>query len=120
MSGPLMVTAANLKANRAKWTRFVKAYIEATHYITVNKPGSIDVLKKFILPGEDNETQEHVYEQMRDRATIDLIAPEPAVENLIKMMTYVDKRPATIDRSKLSDYSIVRELIQNNAVPVKK
>ena len=57
---------------------------------------------------------------MRDRTTVNLIAPEPAVENLIKMMTYVDKRPATIDRGKLSDYSIVRELIENNAVPVKK
>jgi ABC-type nitrate/sulfonate/bicarbonate transport system substrate-binding protein len=120
MNGPLMVTAANLKANRAKWTRFVKAYIEATYYMTVNKAGSIDVLKKFILPGEDNDTLDHVYEQMRDRTTVNLIAPEPAVENLIKMMTYVDKRPATIDRGKLSDYSIVRELIENNAVPVKK
>ncbi|HEY2917743.1 MAG TPA: ABC transporter substrate-binding protein [Candidatus Binatia bacterium] len=120
MNGPVMVTAANLKANRAKWTRFVKAYIEATHYMTVNKPGSIDVLKKFILPGEDNDTLDHVYEQMRDRATVNLITPDPAVENLIKMMTYVDKRSATIDRGKLSDYSIVRELIQNNAVPVKK
>jgi len=35
-------------------------------------------------------------------------------------MTYVDKRAAGIDRSKLTDYSIVRELIQSNAVPVRR
>jgi hypothetical protein len=49
-----------------------------------------------------------------------LIAPDAAVDNLIKMMTYIDKRAASIDRSKLADYSLVRELIQNKAVPVKK
>ena len=32
----------------------------------------------------------------------------------------IDKRAASVDRNKLADYSIVRELIQNKAVPVKK
>jgi hypothetical protein len=27
------------------------------------------------------------------------------------MMTYVDKRAATVDRSKLADYSILKELL---------
>jgi NitT/TauT family transport system substrate-binding protein len=119
MNGPITVTAANLKANRGKWLRFVKAYIEATHYMTVNKPGSVDVLKK-IIGSEERETLDHAYEQMRARATVDLVAPEPAIDNLIKMMTYVDKRSASVDRTKLVDYSIVRELIQSGAVPVKK
>jgi hypothetical protein len=47
---------------------------------------------------------------MRQRATVDLVPPEAAVENLVKMMTYVDKRAATVDRSKLADYSILKEL----------
>ena len=51
---------------------------------------------------------------MRTRATVDLVPPEAAVENLVKMMTYVDKRAAGIDRSKLTDYSIVRELLADN------
>lgn len=119
MNGPITVTAANLKANRGRWVRFVKACIEATHYMTVNKPGSLDVLKKIVGP-DDRETLDHAYEQMRARATVDLMAPEPAVENLVKMMTYVDKRSATLDRGKLTDYSIVRELIQSGAVPVKR
>jgi hypothetical protein len=46
---------------------------------------------------------------MRTRATVDLIPPDAAVENLIKMMSYIDKRAATVDRSKLADYSIVKE-----------
>jgi NitT/TauT family transport system substrate-binding protein len=119
MNGPITVTMANLKANRGKWLRFVKAFMEATHYMTVNKSGAMDVLRK-IIQTDERETLDHAYEQMRARATVDLIAPDAAIENLVKMMTYVDKRAAGIDRSKLTDYSIVRELIQSNAVPVKK
>ena len=117
MNGPITVTVASLKANRGKWTRFVKAYLEATHYMMVNKPGSMDVLKK-IIQTDDKETLEHAYEQMRARATVDLVAPEPAIDNLIKMMTYVDKRASTLDRSKLTDYSILKELLQTR--PIKQ
>ena len=39
---------------------------------------------------------------------------------LVKMMTYVDKRAATVDRSKLADYSILKELAQSSAVPTKR
>jgi hypothetical protein len=61
---------------------------------------------------------DHTYEQMRTRADVDLIPPDAAVDNLIKMMTYVDKRAASVDRSKLADYSILRELGQGK--PAKK
>ncbi len=114
MNGPITVTVASLKANRGKWLRFVKAYLEATQYMTTNKEGSIEVLKR-IVPADDKETLDYAYEQMRARATVDLIPPEAAVENLVKMMTYVDKRAATVDRSKLADYSILRELAQSKA-----
>ena len=119
MNGPITVTVASLKANRGKWLRFVKAYLEATQYMTVNKEGSIQVLRR-IIPGDEKETLEHAYEEMRARATVDLVPPEAAVENLVKMMTYVDKRAATVDRSKLADYSILRELAQSKAVPARK
>jgi NitT/TauT family transport system substrate-binding protein len=118
MNGPITVTVASLKTNRGKWLRFVKAYLEATQYMTTNKEGSIDVLKR-IIPADDKETLDHAYEQMRARATVDLIPPEAAVENLVKMMTYVDKRAATVDRSKLADYSILRELAQSKAATKK-
>jgi hypothetical protein len=72
------------------------------------------VLKK-IIQTDEKETLENGYEQMRTRATVDLVPPEAAVENLVKMMTYVDKRAATVDRSKLADYSILRELLQTKA-----
>jgi len=119
MNGPITVTVAALKANRGKWVRFVKAFMEATYYMTVNKSGAMDVLKK-IIQTDERETLDHAYEQMRARATIDLVAPDAAIENLVKMMTYIDKRAANVDRSKLTDYSIVRELIQSNTIPVKK
>jgi hypothetical protein len=67
------------------------------------------------MPGDDKESLDHAYEQMRLRATVDLVPPEAAVENLVKMMTYVDKRAATVDRSKLADYSILKELLARGA-----
>lgn len=109
MNGPIVVMAATLKSSRGKWVRFVKAYLEATHYMTVNKEGSMQVLRRIIQTG-DKETLEHAYERMRTRATVDLMPPEAAVDNLVKMMAYVDKRAATVDRSKLADYSILKEL----------
>jgi len=119
MNGPITVTVATLKANRGKWVRFVKAYLEATHYMTTNREGSMEVLKR-IIQTDEKETLEHGYEQMRIRATVDLVPQEAAVENLVRMMTYVDKRAATVDRSKLSDYSILKELAQSRQTPAKK
>lgn len=109
MNGPITVTAASLKANRGKWVRFVKANLEATQYMISNREGSIDVLRK-IIGTNDKETIDHAYEQMRQRVAVDLVAPEAALENLIRMTSYVDKRATTVDRSKLTDYSILREL----------
>jgi len=119
MNGPITVTVASLKANRGKWLRFVKAYLEATQYMIVNKEGSLEVLKK-IVGTDEKETLDHAYEQMRQRAAVDLIAPDAAVENLIKMVSYVDKRAATVDRGKLTDYSILKELMQGRQIPNKK
>ena len=119
MNGPITVTVASLKANRDKWVRFVKAYLEATQYMMTNKEGSVEVLKR-IIPPDDKETLEHAYEEMRTRATVDLMPPEAAVENLVKMMTYIDKRAATLDRNKLADYSILKELAQGKAVPARR
>jgi ABC-type nitrate/sulfonate/bicarbonate transport system substrate-binding protein len=119
IDAPMVVKASSVQANRGKWVRFVRAYLEATHYIVLNREASLELLRRG-LGLEEKETLEHTYEQMRARADLDLIAPDAAVDNLIKMMTYVDKRAASVDRSKLADYSIVRELIQNKAVPVKK
>ena len=119
MNGPITVTVATLKANRGKWVRFVRAYLDATQYMTTNREGSMEVLKK-IIQTDEKETLEHGYEQMRSRATVDLMPQEAAVENLVRMMTYVDKRAATVDRSKLSDYSILKELAQSKQIPARK
>ncbi|HEX2228115.1 MAG TPA: ABC transporter substrate-binding protein [Candidatus Binatia bacterium] len=119
MNGPMVVKAASVQANRGKWVRFVRAYMEATHYLTSNKEGSIETLRRSIGL-EEKETLDHAYEQMRARADVHLIPSDAAVNNLIKMMTYVEKRAVTVDKAKLADYSIAKELIQNQAVPVKK
>src|SRR5215813_5802718 len=117
MNGPITVKVSSLQANRPKWVRFVKSYLEATQYMTTNKEGSVEVLRRAVGI-EDKETLDHAYEQMRIRADVDLIPPEAAVDNLIKMMTYIDKRASSIDRTKLADYSILKEL--GRGKPAKK
>jgi len=119
MNGPLTVTVKSLRANRGKWIRFVKANLEAIQYMMTNREGSIDVLRKIIGTNE-KETIDFAYEQMRQRATVDLVAPDAAIENLVKMVSYVDKRATTIDRAKLTDYSILKELAQTGQQPVKR
>jgi len=119
MNGPMVVKVASVQANRGKWVRFVKAYMEATHYLSSNKEGSLETLRRSIGL-EEKETLDHAYEQMRARTDLDLIPPDAAVDNLIKMMTYVDKRAATVDKSKLADYSIARELSQSPAAPARR
>jgi NitT/TauT family transport system substrate-binding protein len=119
MNGPITVKSSSLQSNRPKWVRFVKSYLEATHYLTTNKEGSVEVLRRAIQL-DDKETLDYAYEQMRIRATVDLVAPDAAVENLIKMVAYVDKRASSIDKSKLVDYSILKELGQARLPPAKK
>src|SRR5215831_4283300 len=114
MNGPITVKVSSLQSNRPKWVRFVKSYLEATYYMTTNREGSVEVLRRAVGI-EDKETLDHAYEQMRMRADVDLIPPEAAVDNLIKMMTYIDKRASSIDRTKLADYSILKELGQGKS-----
>ena len=109
MNGPITVKASALKSHRPKWVRFVKSYLEATHYMTTNKEGSLQVLQR-VLQTDDKEMLHHTYEEMRARATVDLVPSDAAVENLLKMMTYVDKRASSVEKSKLADYSILKEL----------
>jgi NitT/TauT family transport system substrate-binding protein len=119
MNGPMTVKVSSLQSNRPKWVRFVKSYLEATLYLVTNKEGSIEVLRRAIQI-DDKETLDYAYEQMRARATVDLIPSEAAVENLIKMVAYVDKRAPSIEKSKLADYSILKELGQGKPASAKK
>jgi len=111
MNGPITVKASSVQSNRPKWVRFVKSYLEATSYMMINREGSMEVLRR-VIGLDDKETVEFAYEQMRMRATVDLVPPDVAVDNLIKMVGYVDKRAASIEKNKLADYSILRELSQ--------
>src|SRR5919108_4171132 len=69
MNGPITVKTSSLQSNRAKWVRFVKAYLEATQYLATNKQGSVEVLRRAIGI-EDKESLDHTYEQMRARADV--------------------------------------------------
>src|SRR6266478_9886358 len=42
MNGPITAKVSSLQSNRPKWVRFVKSYLEATHYMVTNREGSME------------------------------------------------------------------------------
>jgi NitT/TauT family transport system substrate-binding protein len=108
MNGSLAVKPASLRADPAKWKRFVKAFSEATQYIMSQKQGTLEVLSR-VTQMDDKASLEFIYEQMRSRADVNLRPPQAAVDNLVKMVAYDDKRALSLDKSKLFDLSILDE-----------
>jgi NitT/TauT family transport system substrate-binding protein len=119
MNAPLVVKASSLRAERSKWQRFVRAFLEATHYMTTHKEGSMEILRR-ITQIDERESLDYIYERMLARADVDLVPSEAAVTNLVKMMTYVDKRAASVDKAKLSDFSVLKEVAQAKQAAPKK
>jgi NitT/TauT family transport system substrate-binding protein len=119
LNAPLVVKASSLRDERSKWQRFVRAFLEATHYMTTHREGSLEILRR-VTQIEERESLDYIYERMRARADVDLLPSDAAVTNLIKMMTYVDKRAASVDKSKLSDFSILKEVAQARPPAPKK
>ncbi len=116
MNGSLAVKPASLRAEPGKWKRFVKAFSEATQYIKTQKEGTLEVLNR-LTQMDDRATLDFIYEQMRSRAEVGLRPPQAAIDNLIKMVAYDDKRALSLDKSKLFDVSI---LDQPEAAKAKK
>ena len=108
MNGSLAVKPASLRAEPGKWRRFVKAFSEATQYIVSQKEGTLEVLKQ-VTQMDDRATLEFIYERMRSRADVNLRPPQAAVDNLVKMVAYDDKRALSLDKSKMFDLSILED-----------
>jgi ABC-type nitrate/sulfonate/bicarbonate transport system substrate-binding protein len=108
MNGSLAVKPASLRADPGKWKRFVKAFSEATQYMISQKDGTLEVLRQ-VTQMDDKAFLDFIYEQMRSRADVTLRPPAAAVDNLIRMVAYDDKRALSVDRSKLFDLSMLNE-----------
>jgi NitT/TauT family transport system substrate-binding protein len=113
MNGSLAVKPASLKADPGKWKRFVKAFSEATQYMMSQKDGTLEVLRR-VTQIDDKASLDFIYEQMRSRADVNLRPPAAAVDNLIRMVAYDDKRALSVDRNKLFDLSILNEPLSTN------
>jgi hypothetical protein len=72
------------------------------------KQGTLEVLSR-VTQMDDKASLEFIYEQMRSRADVNLRPPQAAVDNLVKMVAYDDKRALSLDKSKLFDLSILDE-----------
>ena len=89
-----------------KWKRFVRAILEATHYMRTQNGGTLEVLRR-VTQIDDGESLGFIYEQMRSRADVNLRPSRAAVENLVKMVAYDDNRASSLDGSKRLDLSML-------------
>ena len=89
-----------------KWKHIVRAFLEATQYMRTQKEGTLEVLRR-VTQIDDGESLGFIYERMRSRADVNLRPSRAAVENLVKMVAYDDKRALILDGSKLVDLSML-------------
>jgi hypothetical protein len=79
----------------------------------------VEILRR-LTQIDERESLDFIYDRMLARADVDLVPSDAAVTNLIKMMTYVDRRAASVDKSKLSDFSILKDVAQAKPPASKK
>ena len=100
---------AVIKAKRPVIARYVRAMVEALHFIKTNKEGTKAIIAKK-LRMDDQEGLERAYNAYK---TIFPEAPYPTVEGVKTFMddlAVTDSRAASVDLNKYVDMSFVQEL----------
>ena len=109
MNGPIAVKRSYLTSQRATLKKFVKAFSDATRYLVDNKEGSMRSLNQ-LLNTNDPQAADFAYQYLHSNSDASLYPPDEAVNNLIRMSAYVDKKLGSISPSRVVDLSILDEL----------
>src|SRR6185503_4984767 len=91
MNAPIASKGSYLASQRSTAKKFVKAFADATLFIVDNKPGTLRPLTK-LLNTNDAEVIDFAYAYLHANSETTLYPPAEAVENLIKMSGYMDKK----------------------------
>jgi hypothetical protein len=89
--------------------RFMEAFLESMQHIRRNKEDAVRTLAK-ILSTSDKQILDHAYEDIVSTMEPTLVPSHEAINNLLKMVAYTDKRAASIPPEKLFDFSLLEEL----------
>ena len=106
---PIAFRRSYLASQRSTAKKFVKAFADATLFIVDNKPGTLRPLTK-LLNTNDSEVIDFAYAYLHANSETTLYPPAEAVENLIKMSGYMDKKLQSISAKQVVDLSILDEL----------
>ena len=109
MNAPIAFKGSYLASQRSTAKKFVKAFADATLFIVDNKPGTMRPLTK-LLNTNDSEVIDFAYSYLHANSETTLYPPAEAVENLIKMSGYMDKKLQLISAKQVVDLSVLDEL----------
>jgi len=109
MNAPIAFKRSYLASRRSTAKKFVKAFADATLFIVANKPGTMRPLTK-LLNTNDSEVIHFAYAYLHANSETTLYPPAEAVENLIKMSGYMDKKLQLISAKQVVDLSVLDEL----------
>ena len=109
MNAPIAAKRSYLAGQRSTMKKFVKAFSDATRYLVDNKEGTMRPLTK-LLNSNDSDVVDFAYQYLHSNSDATLYPPDGAVNNLIRMSAYMDKKLGSISASRVVDLSILDEL----------
>ena len=109
MNAPIAAKRSYLAGQRSTVKKFVKAFSDATRYLVDNKEGTMRPLTK-LLNSNDADVVDFAYQYLHSNSDATLYPPDEAVNNLIRMSAYMDKKLGSISANRVVDLSILDEL----------
>ena len=109
MNAPIAAKRSYLAGQRSTVKKFVKAFSDATRYLVDNKEGTMRPLTK-LLNSNDPDVVDSAYQYLHSNSDATLYPPDEAVNNLIRMSAYMDKKLGSISANRVVDLSILDEL----------
>jgi NitT/TauT family transport system substrate-binding protein len=109
MNAPIAVKRSYLIGHRSTVKKFIKAFSDATRYVVENKEGTLRPLTQ-LLKSDDPEVIDFAYQYLHTNSEATLYPPEAAVNNLVRMSGYMDKKLGLIRADRVLDLSILDEL----------
>ena len=109
MNAPIAAKRSYLAGQRSTVKKFVKAFSDATRYLVDNKEGTMRPLTK-LLNSNDPDVVDFAYQYLHSNSDATLYPPDGAVNNLIRMSAYMDKKLGSISANRVVDLSILDEL----------
>ncbi len=109
MNAPIAAKRSYIASHRPAMKKFVKAFADATRYMIDNREGTLRPLTQ-LLNTNDPEVTDFAYQYLHANSEASLYPPEAAVQNLIRMSGYMDKKLASITANRILDLSLLEEI----------